>query len=200
VGLGAIPSGRVGRMFRLQRVGRAGALPTRFRLHVRPTLSAVGWLPLVAIPRPHPSACSLPRLLSALAPAFLLPGCAALPAALPPMPIAPLASAASSFLTSLGRARFSTPTATALPAVAGLGSPSARRGAVAPLDVVDPGRRTTSRPTEPPCDRRRRDTGSLRSQAQSPAPTPSALKGTNQKTHLLMPLSSPALQSDTDQK
>lgn len=186
-------------MFRLQRIVSASASAMRFRLHVRPTLSAVGWLPLVAIPRPHPSACPQPRLLSALAPAFLLPGCAALPAALPPLPFAPLASAASSLLSSLGRARFSTPTATALPAIAGLGSPSARRGAFAPLDVVDPGRRTTSRPTDPPCDRRRRGIGSLRSQAQSPAPTPSALKGTNHKTHLLMPLSSPALQWERNQ-
>lgn len=198
MGLGALPSGRVGRRFRLQRIVSASASAMRFRLHVRPTLSAVGWLPLVAIPRPSPSACPQPHLLSALAPAFLLPGCADLPAALPPMPIAPFASAASSFLSSLGRARFLTPTATALPAVVGLGSPSARRGAVAPLDVVDPGRRTTSRPTDPPCDRRRRGALSLRSSARSRSPTPSALKGTNHKTHLLMPLSSPALQPDAD--
>lgn len=97
------------------------------------------------------------------------------------MPAAPIASAASSLLSSLVRARFSTPTATALPVVVGLGSPSARRGAFAPLDVDAPDPRPTSRPTDPPCDLRRRGFGSLRSQAQSPAPTPSALKGTNHK-------------------
>lgn len=181
MGLGALPAGRVGRMFRLQRIVSASAPTMRFRLHVRPTLSAVGWLPLVAIPRPLPTACPQPYLFSALAPAFLLTGCAVLPAALPPMPAAPLASAASSLLSSLGRAHFSTPTATALPVVVGLGSPSARRGAFAPLDVDAPDPRPTSRPTDPPCDLRRRGFGSLRSQAQSPAPTPSALKGTNHK-------------------
>lgn len=184
-GLGALPPGRVGRMFRLQRIACAYAPAIRFRLHVRSTLSVGGWLPLVAIPRPPPTECPQPCLISALAPAFLLPVRAAQPTATPPMPAASLSPDASSWLTPLVRARFFRRSAHALPVVVRLGSPSARRGAVAPLDVDAPDPRTTSRPTDPPCDVRRRGYGSLRSQAQSPAPTPSALKGTNHKCLLI---------------
>ena len=67
--------------------------------------------------------------------------------------------------------------APALPDIVGLGPPSARRGAEAPLDVVAPSHRTTSRPTNPPYGQRRRGARALNGRRRAPAHLPPPPQG-----------------------
>ena len=88
-----------------------------------------------------------------------------------------LTPAASSWLKPVVRARHFSSTAPALPDIVGLGPPSARRGANAPLDVDAPDHRTTSRPTNPPCGQRRRGTRALNGRRRAAARLPPPPQG-----------------------
>lgn len=170
------------------------------------------WLPLPRITsaaashvgflrRPH---ATLPLRRCAFAPAKRLrcrSACAARwlrfchpPAVLPLPPPTPCAASAPSLLSSLVRARLSRLTATALPVVVGLGSPSARRAPLGHLTLSPPATaQRHARRTHPATN----DGGvscSLRSRARPVAPTPSALKGTNLLTMIIEPADIPGSQ------
>lgn len=177
----------------------APAHPTRFRLLSPATLSLGGWLRSVVIPSPSQTGTRYPHPLSALKPAFTQPSSAALPEAEPPATPCALPPVASVGLSPSVRAHRFRWTATALPRCRGLGSPTADQRPLGRFERFAPDHRKRSSPRDPPCDHDTGGTYSLRSWAQPAAPTPSALKGTNHKTYLFLPLTSPALQREHHQ-